>query len=368
MNLKKILGIIILAALIIVAVVVSTRNGTPTNIKIGVIDVLSGDKAPMGEDFKRGVELAQEEYAATHSGQKVEVVFADDGYDEGKASVAFKKLVNEDKVDGLIVATSPGINGIYAEATTTDLPIITYGTQTQMPANDNIFQIFPDFSFADQALAVAMKALNASTTQGVVAVYTNDTAIIRLYNAFQDSLDANIDEYALDLSMNQNPDALSVIAEKVLAKKPKYIFITGYANLNGQFVKILQSLPGGKTPTLVFDYTLNQSLDVFKKELTDLNKLNGSIVISPEKTDVDGFVESFTKKYGAAPGELAAYGYDSFMSLVNTAAANKSGWIKNIQSLKNKGVTGSIVFDDTGRRAPQFSVTNFADGKIPETK
>src|SRR5271157_2092602 len=87
----------------------STANSADP-IKIGFIFVLSGPMALQGGIGSQGAKLAIEEINAAGGvlGRNLEGIFEDSGGDGKKASAAFKKLVDEDKVDAVMgVILSP---------------------------------------------------------------------------------------------------------------------------------------------------------------------------------------------------------------------------------------------------------------------
>ena len=67
--------------------------------KVGIIVPLSGSLAPMGEAFRRGVELSQRDGLASH----VEFIFEDHKYDGRMAVTALHKLRGTDDIDLAIV-------------------------------------------------------------------------------------------------------------------------------------------------------------------------------------------------------------------------------------------------------------------------
>lgn len=366
MNIKKlVVGIVVLVVLVAV-VVFGGKSASPDYLTIGVISVLSGDRAVYGENFKKGIELAKDEYLTAHPDSTIDLVFADDAYDGQKGLEAFKKMRAEGKVDALIVATTPTINALYAEVKKAGLPVLSYGAQTAPEEVDNVFHLFPDPIFSDIALGTVMKNLNASTTESVVAVYTNNDAFVNFYGAFQQAIGADINEFNLNSSMTSETAELRAVASQVAAKNPKYIFMTNYPELGAKFIKEYKTLTKGKLqPTFVFDMTFNPALSDYATVLGDLKVLDGSLVVVPEKVDQNDFVSRFEKKYGEKPGELADYGYDAFGVVVNSAASSAADWVKNMGTLKLKGATGSIQFDEGGRRIPAFSVGEFKGGVIP---
>ncbi len=360
MNKNKILSFILIVIIVCVIIGININNSprTPKYIKVGVIDVLSGDNASLGENFKKGIEIAKEEYINKNKGYKLDLIFEDDGYDKDKALTAFHKLINTDRVNAIIVVSTPAINAISLEASKLSIPIISYGSQKSDNVRGNIFNIFPDSSFADTALGIAMKALNASTTKDVIGVYTYDETLIKFYNSFKESIEANIDEFSLNPNMTDSD--IKSIAIKIKDKSPKYVFMSNYPDLGARLIKEINFISKkDNKPTFVFDLTLNQSLGEYEKILGNLKSLDNSMVVS---------LKTVPPVTSNLSGMLTDYGYDAMNILLKTQSTKNNVWLDNIRNLKTVGVTGDISFDVIGRRIPSLSITNIKDGKIPEYK
>ena len=345
---KKIFGIGAVIVVICAVIFFAAFHKTKSAIRIGVIDVLSGEKAPAGESFKKGIELAKADYIKSHPDAKIELVYADDASDSKKGVEAFDKLVKTDQVSAVIVATSPTITAIASSSSASSLPILSYGAEASVNAKDGIFHLFPDAIVVDSALGALVKSLTASAPGAVVGVYTSDPVLTNFYGAFQEGLGSDITEFNLDENMKD----MKSVAQKVLAKNPKYIFMSNYADLGASFIKELKALSGGKIKqTFIFDLTLNESLADYQKVLGDLKFLDGSLVVSMQKAS-----------------DIEAYGYDALNILLASQDSSVSGWIGKIQDLKIMGKTGDIHFDSVGRRIPAFAVGTLKDGKIPDFK
>ena len=353
-----IIGVIIILALIVAISDSSKRNNGV--IKIGVIDVLSGPYASMGENFQKGIELAQAEYPD----KKIQLVFEDDSFESQKGLSAYKKLMDIDHVDALIVATSPTINVIYPEVSKQNIPVLTYGSQSIDETNDNVFHIYPSSVPVVEALGAYLKAKDSK----VVSVYTNDSTILKFYSGFKQGFGSDIPEFAID----PNTKDVRTVAAKVLAEKPSYIFMSNFAGIGAQFIKELIDLSGGslskKGITLVFDLTFSEATSEYEKVLGDLKVLDGSIVVSLKAVNADDFTAKYIQKYNDKPGQLADYGFDSLHILMASYDADVSKWITNVGATNITGATGAISFDNVGRRVPIFQITTLKDGKVPEYK
>lgn len=66
-----------------------------------------------------------------------------------------------------------------------------------------------------------------------------------------------------------------------------------------------------------------------------------------------GFAKKFTKRYGTAPSEYAAYGFDAANILIDSirtsGSANPQKVLPQLSSIRHRGVTGYISFDFRGR-------------------
>ena len=92
-------------------------------VKIGVINSMTGPQAPIGENLTNGIKLAEEDLAA--KGIKVQLVWEDD---TGKPQVglsAMDKLATRDNVVGVVGAyTSAVTNAVAKKAEQYKVPLV----------------------------------------------------------------------------------------------------------------------------------------------------------------------------------------------------------------------------------------------------
>ncbi len=106
LNLKK-----IAAAGVLAASVLATPAYAADNIKVGVISILEGAFAALGQDGIRGAELAFIEAGNKAAGKDVEIVVMSSDASPDSAVNAARKLIEQDKVD-IIVGPLSGSEGI----------------------------------------------------------------------------------------------------------------------------------------------------------------------------------------------------------------------------------------------------------------
>lgn len=102
-TLKWTIGIIV--ALVLVGIGFSRQGKpSPNTIKIGVIAPLTGGASVFGNSLVSGIKLADADLAGTKN--HYELIVEDDGGNQATAASVAQKLVNVDKVQGLITVTS----------------------------------------------------------------------------------------------------------------------------------------------------------------------------------------------------------------------------------------------------------------------
>lgn len=97
-------------------------------LKVGFIGGLSGPGKIYGEASKNGLEMAFDEIGR----EGVELVYEDDQFTPAKTVSAFKKLVEIDKVDLIIVLASSPSKAIAPLAEQRQIPLIAWASDTEV--------------------------------------------------------------------------------------------------------------------------------------------------------------------------------------------------------------------------------------------
>ena len=86
------------------------RTKDAGEIKIGVVAMLSGDRADYGVSIKQGLETARDRIngAGGINGKKISLIIEDSRGDKDQAVKAVQKLINEDQVLAIIGPTNSG--------------------------------------------------------------------------------------------------------------------------------------------------------------------------------------------------------------------------------------------------------------------
>ena len=156
---KTIKIILIIVALLIIAGVVwyetSRKPAEEGTIKIGFIGPLTGELASWGQNALAGIALAVEEENEKGgiNGRKIEIVPEDDKCTTAEGVNAINKLINIDKVIGVlgpICSSSGGPSLPIAQNNGVPVVIISASAPQLTKIGDYIFRIYPSDAFQGQ--------------------------------------------------------------------------------------------------------------------------------------------------------------------------------------------------------------------------
>jgi len=350
-------GVILIVGLI---VFLNQTNRSKEVLKIGLMAPLSGEYAVAGQNIEKGVELALEQYEKENPSVDIQLIVEDDGFVVQKGITAFKKLKDIDKVDSLIMVSTPVIDAIHEDINKLDFPVIQLGIQTTGVDDDNIFQT----SSAPEA-PIKLFAQYLDDTydfKNVAVVYDNTAGGLTFFKSFEETYEGKIDP----MIINNKSDIKGHVAKITANNYDSVVFLTSPENgaLATKEILNIDTTP----PLFAFDAQLQTGFTDYGRILGDTNLLNGSLSIWFKSGDTQKFNDDFKNKFGEEPGFFADFGYDSFNILMGGYSSATDNWINNIQNTKGKGVSGDISFDENGIRLQDIVVNKVVDGKITPIK
>lgn len=361
MNKKYTWVIVVVVIVVIIGIYISNKNNVKRGgFNVGLISILSGEYAAVGENFKNGSVLAQEQYNIAHPDAPIKMIIEDDGFSGGKAVSAYQKLVNVDKIDALINVSTASIDAIYDSVTKLGIPVAQGGEQGRVPTDDNVFGIYPDSIASERDYGTYMK--NKGITQ-MTLVYTNIDAMIRFVAAFKEGFQGKTTDIIIDASETD----FRTHALKATSGNPTAIGIFMFPQQGAQFMKEFLKIAKNK-PTLFFDTSFVSGFTDYQRIMGDLRILDGSIVGGMKLEDTQTFKDAYKARYGTEAPFLSDIGYDSFNLLVETYSSDKETWVSNIKNADFQGVSGEIKFGSTGNRMPETKMMIIQEGKMVDLK
>lgn len=356
MNKKITWAIVVVVIVAIFSAYFGTKNGTKAkSFNMGLISILSGEYAAVGENFRNGTVLAMEQYNAAHPDAPIRLSIEDDGFSGGKAVTAYQKLVNVDRIDALVNVSTASIDAIYDLVTKKGLPVIQGGEQGRVPTDDNIFGIYPDSIASDRDYGVYMRNRGF---KHMTLVYTKIEAMVRFVNAFKEGFQGSTTEVVIDSAETD----FRTHALKTASGNPAAIGIFMYPQQGAQFMKEFLKLKKNK-PTIFFDTSFVSGYTDYQRIMGDLTVLDESIVGGMKLEDTQAFKDAYKVRYGTDAPFLSDIGYDSFNLLVQTYSPDSAIWVSNIKKADFQGVSGEIKFGTTGNRLPETKMMVIREGR-----
>ncbi len=335
-----------------------TKSQTPPEVNhIGFVGPLSGDAVFVGQDIKRGIELAQHTL-----GSRSKIIYEDSKCDPKQAVSAANKLIHINRVKAII-------GDVCSSATLSIAPIAEQNRVVIIsPASTS-----PEISSAGDYI---FRTISSDNQQGVFAANLiweqgiKKIGVLRSEEDYGQGLSSVLTQEfsklggeitAVETVPSADKDFKTQIS-KALAKKPEAIYIASNGlEATGIILKQLQEL--GNPARIFASETLNNP------ELISSLSQNATegLTITAVSTGNERFKQSFKDFFGTEPGPFAALGYDAYLALdialkkgVSTGEEIKS----TLYGVQFEGATGKIQFDFNGDTAGSYDVLVVQNGRI----
>ncbi|MCR4434305.1 MAG: ABC transporter substrate-binding protein [Clostridiales bacterium] len=332
-----------------------STGATGDTITIGTIQPISGAISAYGTQSRDAIQMAVDEINQKGGvlGKKLKVVVEDDENTPEKTVNAFKKLVTQDKVIGIIGAlTSKCSLAITKEAQQRKVIMISPSStnDTVTDAGDYIFKACYNDSFQGPSVAkFAIETLKAKTA-AVMFDNTNDYSV-GLKDSFKKKFMELGGTKVVEESYATGDKDFNAQLTKLKASNPDVLFISDYYPTVSLMAKQIRNVGMDKVVLLGgdgWDEITNNAGD----EVVGSYYSNHYAPYSDDK-EVKDFVSKYQTKFNVVPNALAALAYDSTYILadaIQKAGSTDPEKIKAAMLETNKKfVTGSIKFDPNTR-------------------
>jgi branched-chain amino acid transport system substrate-binding protein len=340
-------------------------------INIGAVLPLTGSSASIGEDQRRGIELAVAKINADGGvlGKDLNVIVEDSANAANAAIDAAKKLVSVDEVAAVMGEYSSGVTVplgqylqqegvVHLNVGSSSPEIADIGDKSfSVIGLDTIASKFAADELAERGLLkAAVMVPNNSYGEGVVEPFTE---------AFE-AVGGTVTETVL---YTEGQTSYRAELERIAASSPDVVLYSAY----GQDSSVInqQAFEGGMQETPWFGIYLTMCT-VDSAPETVQNQIGMDVnYVGPEGQD---YQEAYEAEYGEGfTSTFNGYTYDGTMLLAQAIEeAGSTDGDKIAAALKKlgsgyAGVTGDITFDDQNQRSEQpYLVLKYTDGKVVE--
>ena len=349
----------IFAAIVIVLVIFSFGNRlagkvvAEKTVKIGLIAPLTGAFSYIGQGPKNAIEMAVDEINANGGigGRKIELIIEDSNSDGKTAVNAVQKMINVDKVDVVIGATTMEMAKIAPILEESRVPAITPCSSNPpiTKGGDYVFRMVPSDEIQGKwAAYVARTILNKS--KAAILYLNNDWGVGFASVAAQEfeSLGGNV--LAKESFDNGDKDLKTQLV-KIRNKNPDIIFflnvdeatsILGFKQMNELGIKT-QTLGGAGW----FSQKIWQQAGSFG---------DGAMFVMTHTEKAGEFGKKYTQRFNLSVTVCTPDAYDIvyvFKEAIEQADSLDKDKIKDsIYRIKMNGASGIVNFNEEGDRYP----------------
>ena len=312
MSIKKLMASVSIAAFVAVA------GPAQADIKIGVVLALTGPNASLGVPYRKGVELLPKEIG----GEKVQLIFLDDGSDPSAAVRNAQKLITDDKVDILIGGSNTPASQAMANVTQREqLQQISLAPAAH-PSDKNTWLIAVPQP-ADLWAAALVKDMQKRNVKTVAYIGFSDPWGDIAYNGLKEAADKAGIKVVTNERYARADTSVTGQVLKIIAARPDAVMVGG-SGTPGALPHIALAERGYKGPVYATPGVFNKDfLRVGGKSVEDVIGVTGPIGAHeqlPAGNPIKKVSEEFIKKYEDINGKnswnsFAAFSYDGILVL-----------------------------------------------------
>lgn len=348
---KKAICILLIGMMVGSTVMGCSGSGGDT-IKIGAVGPLTGDSSNGGTDELEGKEMAVEDFneAGGVDGKMIELVSEDDASSASQSASAVTKLINQDKVVGIIGAHNSACTLAGLEVLNRyGVPMITPGSSAETVLTSGcewISRAFPGDDLQCKALLNYIEENQDVDKIGVI--YSNDDFGKGGLDSITEAAEEKGKEVVSESFANEDKDMTAQLS-KLRDEGAEALFIWCQYTPGALIMKQARGL-GWDVQFYSGTGTIHE--DTFSLSDGAYYGCINSVPFISTSTDpeVQEWVGRYEEKYGTPPSQNSARAYDATMILLNAIKAAGSTEPEEVQkairSTKDyDGLQGNISID-----------------------
>lgn len=291
------------------------------HVKIGVVAPLTGSASSSGTTIRNSILLAQESFDPSGS---VKFIFEDDQLQPKQTVTAVNKLLQSDKVDGLIVFGSPTALAVNSIAESRKVPMLAFSI---------VERVVEGFKYVVKHW-VSARALNDAVVKEVgkrgykriaVAATIND-AMLLLKQLFSESVPKLI---VIEAEANRDEADMRAIALRIISKSPDAVYNLFWAPQPSLFAKTLRE-QGYKGPIFGV-HNLEDPNEIANAK----GALEGAWLVTGDDSAAGPYLEAYTKRFGIPPPAGGVNAYDAAKLFIEAAKTGDiNSYLHTVQDFK----------------------------------
>lgn len=350
--------LLVLASMMLLAV--SGSVFAAGELALGIQGPLTGNLAVYGVNTENGAKLAVDEINAAGgvNGKMLKLISYDSRADKAEAANATQRLINKDRVCGIIGEPTSGATFVIGPIANRSGVILISAGATAKGVTDKKPFVFRDTLLDTDGGPATVKFVMDKfgyKNFGLITSVNNDYSV-GLSKIFKDAVLANGGKIVVESTISDGDTDFSAQITTIKPKNPEVIIFSGYYP-EGSLIMLEAAKQGLKAPMMGADGLLAPDFYTVGK-----NSVVGSIVyagFSPDSkaANVVSFVDKMKNRGGA--DMFSAQGYDAVYLLADAMKAAKVNSCKDRKQRKAMrdelakvkgfmGVSGELAFDAEG--------------------
>jgi len=372
------LVVVAMIVLSMAGMLVGCGNSASNEIKIGVLNEMTGGNATFGTSSANGAKMAIKEANAKGGilGKQIQAVIADNKSEPSEAANAMTKLVTQDRVVA-VTGTFSSSNAIATSnvAEASKLPYMAIGATNPKVTVDEKSGKVKNYTFRVcfidpfQGTVGANFVLNTlKLNKAVMLVDSSSDYSKGLAAFFQDAFVKGGGSILAEESYLQKDQDFKTILTKIKALNAEIIYVPGYYEEVGKIVKQAREL--GITAPIVGGDGWDSPKLVEIGTGAALNNTYFTNHYSADDTSAtsQAFVEAYKKEYGQAPDAMAVLSYDGTNILIDAIRRANSVEPEKIREALAAtkdylAITGSTTLNATHDAVKNAVIIEMKDGK-----
>lgn len=367
-----------LMTVILAASVAGCGGSSSKEIKIGLLNEMTGGNATIGTAAANGAKLAIKEINANGGllGKQIKAVVADNKSEPSESANAMTKLLTQDKVVA-VTGTFSSSNAIAAAsvAEANKTPYLVAGATNPKVTVDektkNVKKYIYRVCFIDPfqgTVAANFAAKDLKVKKAAMLVDNSSDYSKGLAEFFEAAFTKEGGTIVANEAYLQKDTDFKATLTKIKSKDMDILYVPGYYEEVGKIVKQAREM-GITVPIVGADGWDSPKLG----EIASASALNNTYFTnhySVEDTSpkAKAFVEAYTKEYGQKPEALAVLGYDAVYVLADAIKrANSTDSAKIIEALAATkdfpAISGVTTINKTHDADKNAVVIEMKDGK-----
>ena len=369
----------VLTVVLLMAGVMAGCGGTASNdIKIGVLNEMTGGNATMGTSSANGARMAIKEANAKGGvlGKQITAVVADNKSEPSEAANAMTKLATQDKVvaiTGMFASSNAIAASSVAEAT--KVPLLAVGATNPKVTVDEKTNKVKDYTFRVcfidpfQGTVGANFVLNNLHLKKAAILVDNSSDYSKgLSTFFEEAFTKGGGAVLTKEAYLQKDQDFKTILTKIKALNPEVLYVPGYYEEVGKIVKQAREL-GITVPIIGGDgWDSPKLIEIGTAAALNNTYFTNHYSVDNTSPTSQAFVEAYKKEYGLVPDALAVLGYDAANLLIDAIKrANSLEPAKIREALAATkdfaAITGSTTLNATHDAEKNAVIIEMKDGK-----